>query len=129
MVDYKQILRLRAEGVSQRGIADAPGCLRNTVAAMFVAATAFDELQLAICLASPPPAIQHALRSHNATVPRGLAGQFFGQPLAGGAVLDVIPADVISTRRRCPDHPPGPATQTRYSGTDLILRYEVKTSP
>ena len=35
MVDYKQILRLRAEGVSQRGIADALGCSRNTVAAVF----------------------------------------------------------------------------------------------
>lgn len=38
MVDYKQILRLRAEGVSQRGIADAPGCSRNTIAAVFAAA-------------------------------------------------------------------------------------------
>jgi transposase len=40
MVDYKQILRLRAEGVSQRGIADVLGCSRNTVAAVFAAATA-----------------------------------------------------------------------------------------
>lgn len=40
MVDYKQILRLRAEGVSQRGIADVLGCSRNTVAAVFTAATA-----------------------------------------------------------------------------------------
>lgn len=40
MVDYKQILRLRAEGVSQRGIADVLGCSRNTVAAAVVAATA-----------------------------------------------------------------------------------------
>lgn len=40
MVDYKQILRLRAEGVSQRGIADALGCSRNTVAAVFAAANA-----------------------------------------------------------------------------------------
>lgn len=38
MVDYKQVLRLRAEGVSQRGIADALGCSRNTVAAVFAAA-------------------------------------------------------------------------------------------
>ncbi|MFZ1912327.1 MAG: helix-turn-helix domain-containing protein, partial [Propionicimonas sp.] len=38
MVDYKQILRLRAEGVSQRGIADVLGCSRNTVAAAFTAA-------------------------------------------------------------------------------------------
>ena len=38
-------------------------------APVFRLATAFDELQLAICLASPPPAIQHALRSRNATVP------------------------------------------------------------
>ncbi len=38
MVDYKQILRLRAEGVSQRGIADALGCSRNTVASVFTAA-------------------------------------------------------------------------------------------
>ena len=38
MVDYKQILRLRAEGVSQRGIADVLGCSRNTVAAAFQAA-------------------------------------------------------------------------------------------
>ncbi len=38
MVDYKKILRLRAEGVSQRGIADALGCSRNTVAAVFSAA-------------------------------------------------------------------------------------------
>lgn len=38
MVDYKQILRLRAEGVSQRGIADALGCSRNTVAAVFASA-------------------------------------------------------------------------------------------
>jgi transposase len=29
MVDYKQILRLRAEGVSQRGIAEVLGCSRN----------------------------------------------------------------------------------------------------
>ena len=40
MVDYKQILRLRAEGVSQRGIADVLGCSRNTVAAVFAAASA-----------------------------------------------------------------------------------------
>lgn len=39
-VDYKQILRLRAEGVSQRGIAEVLGCSRNTVAAVFAAATA-----------------------------------------------------------------------------------------
>ena len=39
MVDYKQILRLRAEGVSQRGIADALGCSRNTVASVFTAAS------------------------------------------------------------------------------------------
>jgi transposase len=38
MVDYKQILRLRAEGVSQRGIADVLGCSRNTVAAVFASA-------------------------------------------------------------------------------------------
>ena len=38
MVDYKQILRLRAEGVSQRGIADALGCSRNAIAAVFAAA-------------------------------------------------------------------------------------------
>lgn len=38
MVDYKQILRLRAEGVSQRGIADVLGCSRNSVAAVFAAA-------------------------------------------------------------------------------------------
>ena len=38
MADYKQILRLRAEGVSQRGIAEALGCSRNTVAAVFTAA-------------------------------------------------------------------------------------------
>ncbi|MDR2567432.1 MAG: IS21 family transposase [Bifidobacteriaceae bacterium] len=38
MVDHKQILRLRAEGVSQRGIADVLGCSRNTVAAAFQAA-------------------------------------------------------------------------------------------
>ncbi|MDR0591992.1 MAG: IS21 family transposase [Bifidobacteriaceae bacterium] len=40
MVDYKRILRLRSEGVSQRGIADALGCSRNTVAAAFGAAKA-----------------------------------------------------------------------------------------
>ncbi len=40
MVDYKQILRLRAEGVSQRGIADVLGCSRNTVAAVVAAANA-----------------------------------------------------------------------------------------
>jgi transposase len=40
MVDYKRILRLRAEGVSQRGIADVVGCSRNTVAAVFAAANA-----------------------------------------------------------------------------------------
>lgn len=40
MVDYKQTLRLRAEGVSQRGIADVLGCSRNTVAAVFAAASA-----------------------------------------------------------------------------------------
>lgn len=48
MVDYKQILRLRAEGVSQRGIADVLSCSRNTVAAVFAAASAagigFDEV-------------------------------------------------------------------------------------
>ncbi|HZJ03936.1 MAG TPA: IS21 family transposase [Nocardioidaceae bacterium] len=38
MVDYKRILQLRAEGVSQRGIAEALGCSRNTVAAVFAAA-------------------------------------------------------------------------------------------
>ena len=38
MVDYKRILRLRAEGVSQRGIADVMGCSRNTVSAVFTAA-------------------------------------------------------------------------------------------
>ena len=40
MIDYKRILRLRAEGVSQRGIADVLGCSRNTVAAVFTAANA-----------------------------------------------------------------------------------------
>ena len=40
MVDYKQIFRLRAEGVSQRGIADAVDCSRNAVAAVFAAAKA-----------------------------------------------------------------------------------------
>jgi len=40
VVDYKQILRLRAEGVSQRGIADALGYSRNTVAVVFAAAKA-----------------------------------------------------------------------------------------
>ena len=40
MVDYKQILRLRAEGVSQRGIAEVLSCSRNTVALVFAAATA-----------------------------------------------------------------------------------------
>ena len=40
MVGCKQILRLRAEGVSQRGIADVLGCSRNTVAAVFAAANA-----------------------------------------------------------------------------------------
>jgi transposase len=40
MVDYKRILRLRAEGVSQRGIADVLGCSRNTVASVFAAADA-----------------------------------------------------------------------------------------
>ena len=40
MADCKQILRLRAEGVSQRGIADVLGCSRNTVAAVFAAANA-----------------------------------------------------------------------------------------
>jgi transposase len=40
MVDYKQILRLRAEDVSQRGIADVLGCSRNTVAAVVTAANA-----------------------------------------------------------------------------------------
>lgn len=38
VVDYKRILRLRAEGVSQRAIADVLGCSRNTVAAVFSAA-------------------------------------------------------------------------------------------
>ncbi len=40
MVDYKRILQLRAEGVSQRGIAEVLGCSRNTVASVFTAATA-----------------------------------------------------------------------------------------
>ena len=39
MVDCKGVLRLRAEGVSQRGIADVLGCSRNTVAAIFAAAS------------------------------------------------------------------------------------------
>ena len=38
MVDYKQILRLRAEGVSQHGIADVWGCSRNPVAGVSAAA-------------------------------------------------------------------------------------------
>ena len=38
MAGYKRILRLRAEGVSQRGIADVMGCSRNTVPAVFTAA-------------------------------------------------------------------------------------------
>jgi len=38
MVDYKRILRLRAEGISQRGIAEALGCSRNTVATVFTLA-------------------------------------------------------------------------------------------
>jgi len=42
MVDYKQILRLRSEGVSQRGIAEVLGCSRNTVAAVFAVATEAD---------------------------------------------------------------------------------------
>lgn len=40
MVDYKQILRLHAEGVSQRGIADVLSCSRNTVASVLTAASA-----------------------------------------------------------------------------------------
>lgn len=40
MVDYKQILRLGAEGVSQRGIADVLSCSRNTVASVLAAAAA-----------------------------------------------------------------------------------------
>ena len=40
MVDYKKILLLRADGVSQRGIADVLGCSRNTVAAVVAAADA-----------------------------------------------------------------------------------------
>lgn len=40
MVDYKQILRLHAEGVSQRGIADVLSCSRNTVASVLTAAAA-----------------------------------------------------------------------------------------
>ena len=47
MVDYKRILQLRAQGVSQRGIAEALGCSRNTVATVFAAAyekgVVFDE--------------------------------------------------------------------------------------
>lgn len=40
MVDYKQVLRLHAEGVSQRGIADVLSCSRNTVASVSTAASA-----------------------------------------------------------------------------------------
>lgn len=42
MVDYKRILELRKEDVSQRGIADALKCSRNTIASVFAAATASD---------------------------------------------------------------------------------------
>jgi transposase len=38
MVDYKRILQLRAEDVSQRGIAEALRCSRNTVASVIAAA-------------------------------------------------------------------------------------------
>lgn len=48
MADYKQILRLHAEGVSQRGIAEVLSCSRNTVASVLTAAAAagigFDEV-------------------------------------------------------------------------------------
>ncbi len=37
MVDYRRIVLLAGEGVSQRGIADAVGCSRNTVAGLFAA--------------------------------------------------------------------------------------------
>jgi len=40
VVDYKKILQLSAVGVSQRGIADALGCSRNTVASVLGAAKA-----------------------------------------------------------------------------------------
>lgn len=40
MVDYKRILALMREDVSQRGIADALPCSRNTVASVLAAATA-----------------------------------------------------------------------------------------
>jgi transposase len=40
MVDYKRILLLRSENVSQRGIAEVLGCSRNTVASVFAAAVA-----------------------------------------------------------------------------------------
>jgi transposase len=39
-VDYKRILQLKAEDVSQRGIADVLGCSRNTVASALAAAEA-----------------------------------------------------------------------------------------
>ena len=45
MVDYKQILRLRAEGVSQRGIADVLGCSRNTVTAVLFRAVLSEHLE------------------------------------------------------------------------------------
>lgn len=38
MVDYKRVLQLAAAGVSQRGIADALSCSRNTVATVLAAA-------------------------------------------------------------------------------------------
>ena len=38
MVDYKRILQLSGDGVSQRGIAEVLGFSRHTVAAAFVAA-------------------------------------------------------------------------------------------
>ena len=37
-VDYKRILQLHALGVSQRGIAEAPPCSRNTVPVVLRAA-------------------------------------------------------------------------------------------
>jgi transposase len=48
MVDYRRILQLRSEDISQRGIAEALRCSRNTVAAVFAQADvqgiSFDEV-------------------------------------------------------------------------------------
>ena len=71
---HANIWNLR-RGHDELGVETAP---------VFRLATAFDALQLAICLVSSPPTDQHDRRSRNPTVPAEMGHRYWPSPLPRG---------------------------------------------